>query len=859
MKNVEDVYRLSALQRALLAWPARLEHLVWSFREGLDEAALEAALRELVGRHPVLRTAIFSQGLAEPMQVVREKVEVGLERPEADLEAYLEAERRRGMALTSAPLVRLALLRGTAGTGTLVLGYHPVVLDATSAAGCVRELFTLYEALRAGSSPVLEQSRPFREHIKWLEQQDAQAAERYFTSRLRGQPRSVLPERSVAPAQPTWVVQQLPLSAASLGHVQALQRQHRLSLEVLLLAAWALLLRPEGGEAVSGLATSGRSALRGEAMLGRLAGVLPYRVTVPAGGPALRWLRALQGELQEATRYEHVSLPQVRQWLEVPEELPLFQSAVAVAQEEGALKALGKGLGFHGLTHVAESGPAPLTVTAVVGAQLTLRFLQDTRHFEPAAVARLAERLGRVLEALVAQPEQDVALLAGLAREQARESAPQGSGVEAGAGLSSTDLEAVLGQHPYVRRVQVAASGEAELVAHVRLERPGEWERVSRMRFGLFYFADEADGAGDKYRVYLEGAKFADRHGFTAVWTPERHFHAHGGLYPNPSVLSAALATVTERVSLRAGSVVLPLHHPLRLAEEWSMVDNLSRGRAAISITSGWVPNDFAFSPESFSRKREVMFQRLEELRRLWRGEPLPVVDGAGNPAEVHIFPRPVQPELPIWLTCAGGPELFVKGGELGLHILTSLLQQSLEDAAVKIASYRQARARNGHAPEAGTVSMMLHTYVGEDPEAVLEKVRGPLTAYLRAHVDLMQTMVKSLDMQVDINEPRWLDSLVSFAFERYYRTSALIGTPTACFAMLERLAASGVDEVACFIDFGVDADSVLAGLEHLADLKRMVEDEEHRVGRLLSAYLRERLPGLGRLVRFRLEEEPAA
>src|ERR1044072_8239679 len=82
----------------------------------------------------------------------------------------------------------------------------------------------------------------------------------------------------------------------------------------------------------------------------------------------------------------------------------------------------------------------------------------------------------------------------------------------------------------------------------------------------------------------VERAMFAARHGFTAVWTPERHFQAFGGLYPNPSVLSAALAMITERVQIRAGSVALPLHHPVRVAEEWSVVDNLSNGRAAISF-----------------------------------------------------------------------------------------------------------------------------------------------------------------------------------------------------------------------------------------------------------------------------------
>src|ERR1041385_521813 len=126
------------------------------------------------------------------------------------------------------------------------------------------------------------------------------------------------------------------------------------------------------------------------------------------------------------------------------------------------------------------------------------------------------------------------------------------------------------------------------------------------LKCSLFYFADAAPGTVDfKYKLYLEGAKFADEHGFEAIWTPERHFHENGGLYPNPSVLSAALATTTKHVKLRAGSVALPLHYPLRVAEEWSIVDNLSAGRAGVSFTSGWVPNDFAIA-KSFGTQPEV-------------------------------------------------------------------------------------------------------------------------------------------------------------------------------------------------------------------------------------------------------------
>jgi hypothetical protein len=110
--------------------------------------------------------------------------------------------------------------------------------------------------------------------------------------------------------------------------------------------------------------------------------------------------------------------------------------------------------------------------------------------------------------------------------------------------------------------------------------------------FSLFYFAsDEGEKNAGKYRLLLEGARFADTHGFEAVWTPERHFGAFGGLYPNPSVASAAVAAITQHVKIRAGSCVLPLHHPARVAEEWGLVDNLSNGRVGISFASGWHPS----------------------------------------------------------------------------------------------------------------------------------------------------------------------------------------------------------------------------------------------------------------------------
>jgi natural product biosynthesis luciferase-like monooxygenase protein len=293
-------------------------------------------------------------------------------------------------------------------------------------------------------------------------------------------------------------------------------------------------------------------------------------------------------------------------------------------------------------------------------------------------------------------------------------------------------------------------------------------------------------------------------------------------------VTGAAVAAITERVQIRAGSVVLPLHHPLRVAEEWSVVDNISRGRVGISFAPGWQPNDFVLRPESFADAKGVLMRDIDVVRRLWRGESLTVRAPNGKDVELRTLPRPVQPELPFWLTTAGTPESFTAAGKMGANLLTHLLGQSVEELAGKIALYRQAWAEAGH-PGAGHVSLMLHTFVGQDDAAVKELVRRPLTEYLRTSIGLIKQYAATfptlknkpgggIDFEALSTEE--MEALLAYSFERYYETSGLFGTLDTCTAMVERLEAIDVDEIACLIDFGVATDTVLAHLDGLNALR---------------------------------------
>jgi natural product biosynthesis luciferase-like monooxygenase protein len=341
------------------------------------------------------------------------------------------------------------------------------------------------------------------------------------------------------------------------------------------------------------------------------------------------------------------------------------------------------------------------------------------------------------------------------------------------------------------------------------------------MAFSLFFFsADGATTQPDKYRLLLESARFADEHGLAAVWTPERHFQGFGGLYPNPSLLGAALSMVTTRVQIRAGSVALPLHHPARVAEEWAVVDNLSGGRVGISFASGWHPQDFLLAPESYAKRREFTFRHIRTIRDLWAGKKVRFCDPDGSEHEVGVLPRPVQAEIPIWISIAGNPQTWIEAGQLGANVLTTVMSHPPDELSRRIRLYHEALRSNGFRPEDRTVTVMTHTFLGEDDELVKNRVREPLTRYLRSFIAQKEDPIPGG------NGSEWMpegdkDAMVRAAFERYFRDKTLLGTPERCFGLVEHLLDLGVTEIACLIDFGLDADTVMGGLEHLVRLQR--------------------------------------
>lgn len=348
------------------------------------------------------------------------------------------------------------------------------------------------------------------------------------------------------------------------------------------------------------------------------------------------------------------------------------------------------------------------------------------------------------------------------------------------------------------------------------------------MDFSLYFFsATGKDSYAKRYSFLLEAAKYIDANGYKAIWTPERHFQEFGGSFPNPSVLSAALATVTKNIELRAGSIVLPLHHPIRVVEEWSLVDQLSNGRTALCVATGWHRADFVLNPNGYANRRDLAFEGVQILRDLWEGKTVEFTGVDGQVIPIRTYPRPVRSTLPIWLVFSQNPETWKKAGELGANMLCLL--DNFDRLRQNIAIYREERAKHGFHPDEGIVTVGIHTFIGDDDTKVKALVKEPVMAYLETFLQQRKTDAGLQGESKKMSEAE-KSMLSALAFDDMYEKRSLLGTMDKCENLVRRLKEIGVNEIAALVDFGLEFDVILDGLRRLTELKDRITKEDKLV-----------------------------
>ncbi|WP_240338559.1 condensation domain-containing protein, partial [Pseudomonas cichorii] len=422
--NIDDIYPLAPMQQGMLfhsLFEQEAGNYINQLRvdvSGLDVERFKAAWQASVDAHEVLRSAFVSH-LEHSLQVVQRQaivpfVELDARNQQATwLDDWAQADRQKGFDLTQGPLLRLALLRTSDTAHHLIYTSHHILMDGWSSSRLLGEVLQRYSG-----QPLPQQSSRYRDYIEWLQRQDAQASERFWT------------EQVAELDEPTRLVQALKSSAGGQGYgdyfhlidaagTQRLgdfAREQRVTLNTLVQSAWLLLLQRYTGQAsvTFGATVAGRPAdLPGvEEQLGLFINTLPVIASPRPEQTVADWVQHVQAKNLALREFEHTPLYDIQRLAASGGEA-LFDNILVFENYpvSEALQQAPAGLAFSGL-HNQEQAHYPLTLVVEAGDVLSVRFSYDRQHFGAEAVAQLASHFDYLLQTLSAAPSTSLGELA---------------------------------------------------------------------------------------------------------------------------------------------------------------------------------------------------------------------------------------------------------------------------------------------------------------------------------------------------------------------------------------------------------------------------------------------------------------
>jgi natural product biosynthesis luciferase-like monooxygenase protein len=299
---------------------------------------------------------------------------------------------------------------------------------------------------------------------------------------------------------------------------------------------------------------------------------------------------------------------------------------------------------------------------------------------------------------------------------------------------------------------------------------------------------------GQFLRATLDHLAEAEDLGFDSVWVNEHHFHRYGGMMPTLPTMLAALSQRTSRVRLGTSVVVLPLHHPLSMAEQLAMVDLLSGGRLEFGIGRGFVAHDYEVLGVPYADAQARLLESLEVILSAWTRAPFSHRGTYYQFMDLEVWPRPEQrPHPPIWMACSRTPQNFEWAGAQDWNLLTIGYLSPVSALGGLTRIYREARQAAGHGG-AHTIATHYHTVVAEDGQSARRIAEDGLREHLRLNRES-----RSLARFADAAAPE------EISIEQLVDEGRLIaGDPADCARSLRRIAdETGCTEVHCLFQFG--------------------------------------------------------
>ncbi len=346
----------------------------------------------------------------------------------------------------------------------------------------------------------------------------------------------------------------------------------------------------------------------------------------------------------------------------------------------------------------------------------------------------------------------------------------------------------------------------------------GQSEHEERIvRFGYYIlntYVPELDGASPElYAHWLEQIDAAEDLGFDSLWVTEHHFRHFGGMMPNPQLLLTAAAQRTKQMRLGSAVSILPMHNPIRIAEDFAMVDLLSNGRLDFGAGRGMHPLEYSVFQADWGSAQSRLPEALDIIVRAWSGEEFEWNGKYYRYPKLAVYPKPVQkPHPPIYVTANKDPESFALVGRRGHNLMTLPWIATNELQRTRVEMYFVALRQAGHPIEGKDLFVMYPAYIGDsDAQAqaeVIEHWNRWRTFALDAldlnpsKGDLYRNIFAHLDYQTMVRDNR-----------------GVFGGPESCLRIMQRIIETiGPTQIGLVFHFGgLSQQKVLKSMERFA------------------------------------------
>jgi alkanesulfonate monooxygenase SsuD/methylene tetrahydromethanopterin reductase-like flavin-dependent oxidoreductase (luciferase family) len=322
------------------------------------------------------------------------------------------------------------------------------------------------------------------------------------------------------------------------------------------------------------------------------------------------------------------------------------------------------------------------------------------------------------------------------------------------------------------------------------------------MEFGMFHEFPSLPGRGETemFDEAMEQVDMAERWGLDAMWLAEIHFAPERTYLSAPLPIAAAIAARTRRMKIGIAVQVLPLCHPLRLAEEAATVDQISHGRLIFGIGRSGVVSTYDAYQVPYNESRERFAEIFDIVKQAWTQPRFSYAGKHFTFSDVACVPQPYQRPLPEIRIAASTPDTFPAIGALGYPVFASVRHPTWSELAPHIKAYRDAYRDAGH-PGEGRVFVSAPIYLAETEARARTEAEESVTHFYRLQYELIAESARRSGRQSFIDRAEKLRTLT---YGDALRGNVIVGTPDTVTARLKQLRAEiGFDGILAELNCG--------------------------------------------------------